>query len=53
MFLSKILIPSHMIILYIAKQNYFVVIVYKVSVKKEYKNFILKAALKFMASKGL
>ena len=44
---------SHIIVLYIAEENYFVVIVYKLSVQKKYKKFILKAALKFMASKGL
>ena len=50
---SNILIRSHIIILYIAEENYFVVIVYKLSVQKKYKKFILKAVLKFMASKGL
>ena len=36
MFLSKILIPSCMIILYMVEENIFVVIVYKLLVQKKY-----------------
>ena len=53
MFLSNILTLSCMIILYIVKENIFVVIVYKLVVQKKYLNVILKTALKLMVSKKL
>ena len=42
-----------MITLYIAEENIFAVIVYKLSVQKEYENVIFKTALKSVANKGL
>ena len=51
--LSKILIPSCIIIHYIVEENTFAFIIYKYLVQKKYQNVKLKAALKLMINKGL
>ena len=53
MFLSKISIHSGRMILYSMEKSIFVVVLYKLLVKKKYEKDILKTALKLMANKIL